>query len=623
MGTSVSATRRSQAALVWVTALLPLGWWLYLTVSPHAGFRIERYQELVSWANVAAVPLLGFLALAAHLATGSRSSAALAWAALAFAAVFPLHRLFTAEKNASTSFLFYGTLARFAFAGCFLVFFGRGPPEPPAARRRNLLIILALTGVLAVVRFAFKGPLDYLAEALGESANRGPVETVRKFIEAGSIVLAGAAALRCFAASRRPAGLAAPAVPLALVLTAEESAFFLVSDPPDLWWWSANLLWGLATLLMIGGLLATAAEAGREAPPAGGRRPAVGSEVGGYEVLRPLGEGGMGQVFQARDPRLDRLVALKIIRPDQGTDSVVVRRFRREAVASARLAHRNIAQVYDAAEADGLHFLVMEYVEGQDLAGLLREHGPLPVPLACECVRQACLGLQHAHERGLVHRDIKPANLVLTADGRTVKLLDMGVARVETPLEHEPALGQLTQTGAVMGTPAYLAPEQARDPRRVDIRADVYSLGCTFYHMLAGRVPFEGTTLAEVVLRHQLEEPAALTGARPEVPTGVRRIVARMMAKRPEDRYQTPAEVSAALAPFADVTGEAVALWRATRVSARAARAEPVPPEPRGSRLGDTWSEAEPSTFWYMVALAAGVGVMAVAAGVLVWSLWP
>src|SRR5262249_5960744 len=159
-----------------------------------------------------------------------------------------------------------------------------------------------------------------------------------------------------------------------------------------------------------------------------------------------------------------------------------------------------------------------EYVEGKDLAELLDRHGALPVPLACHYIRQACLGLQHAHERGLVHRDIKPANLLLTADGSQVKLLDLGVARFQHPDERDVSIAQLTQTGAVMGPPAYLAPEQARDPRHVDIRADIYSLGCTLYHLLAGQVPFDGVTLAEVVLRHQLEEPAPVEKMRPEVP---------------------------------------------------------------------------------------------------------
>src|SRR5262249_18618884 len=238
-----------------------------------------------------------------------------------------------------------------------------------------------------------------------------------------------------------------------------------------------------------------------------------------------------------------------------------VRRFQREARAAARLSHPNIVQVYDAAEAGATHFLVMEYVEGQDLHHLIDHHGVLPVPLACAYIRQASQGLQHAHERGLVHRATNPANLLVTTDGRVVKVLDMGVARLQQPDDQDPKVSELTQTGAVMGTPAYLAPEQARDPRHVDIRADIYSLGCTLYHLLAGQVPFRGVSLAEIVLQHQLEEPAALDQARPGVAPEVQAILGKMMAKRPDDRYQTPSEVVEALAPFAAVDHETLLSW--------------------------------------------------------------
>jgi tRNA A-37 threonylcarbamoyl transferase component Bud32 len=276
--------------------------------------------------------------------------------------------------------------------------------------------------------------------------------------------------------------------------------------------------------------------------------------IPGYEVLERLGRGGMGQVFKARHLRLDRIIALKIIRKDRQAQFQAVRRFQREAKAAGRLSHPNIVAFHEADMAGEIHFLTMEYVEGTDLTRVVERDGPLPVGRACDCVWQAALGLQHAHERGLVHRDIKPSNLMLGCDG-VVKILDMGLARLEQggPTEH--ASSELTQTGAVMGTPAYMAPEQALDPRRADIRADIYSLGCTFYYLLTGRVPFVHVSMTQVLLQHQLEEPAALEQLRPEVSGGLATVVRRMMAKRREDRYQTAAEVAATVGSFCCLDG--------------------------------------------------------------------
>jgi serine/threonine-protein kinase len=272
--------------------------------------------------------------------------------------------------------------------------------------------------------------------------------------------------------------------------------------------------------------------------------------IAGYEILEPLGEGGMGQVYKARHLRLDRIVALKVIHPERLTQPDAVKRFYREAQAAARLAHPHLVTVYDVDEVGGTHFLAMEYVEGTDLGRWVKEHGPLPAVQAGDYVRQAALGLQHIHERGLVHRDIKPSNLFLTANQTLVKVLDLGLARLNQPVSTEQISAELTQTGMVMGTPAFLAPEQARDSRRVDIRSDIYSLGCTFYYLLTGRVPFPGVGLAEVIVQHQLDEPEPIEKLRSDVPAGVVSVLRRMMAKRPEDRYQTPAEVATALAPF-------------------------------------------------------------------------
>jgi formylglycine-generating enzyme required for sulfatase activity/tRNA A-37 threonylcarbamoyl transferase component Bud32 len=283
--------------------------------------------------------------------------------------------------------------------------------------------------------------------------------------------------------------------------------------------------------------------------------------LGRYVLLEPLGQGGMGQVFKARHRRLDRTVALKLIRPDQLTDPEVVRRFQRESRAAGRLAHPNVITIHDADEINGTHFFAMEYVEGTDLGRLVARRGPLPAEEACDYVRQAALGLQHAHERGLVHRDVKPANLLVTGSPPVVKVLDLGLARLQRLTEEERLASFLTTDGALLGTLDYQAPEQALDPRSVDTRADVYSLGCTLYHLLAGRPPFADCSPPQKLVGHKREEPPALEAARPDLPPGLVAVVRRLLAKQPAERYQTPAEVAAALAPFA---AEAAALsWTA------------------------------------------------------------
>ncbi len=273
-----------------------------------------------------------------------------------------------------------------------------------------------------------------------------------------------------------------------------------------------------------------------------------------YVLTDRLGSGGMGQVFKARDRKLGRAVAVKIIHPERLDNPVVVKRFQREIRGAARLDHPNVVHAYDADEEVGNHFLVMEYVEGIDLGRLVRAKGALPPALACEYVRQAALGLQHAHEQGLVHRDIKPANLLLTTrtvSGRPapeplVKILDLGLALLQQPtIDHSNA--GLTAAGIVVGTVDFLAPEQARDASGVDVRADLYSLGCTLYFLLTGKVPFSGATPTNKIFKHALEEAEPVEKLRPEVSPDLAAVVRRLMAKRPEDRYQTPAELAAVL----------------------------------------------------------------------------
>jgi CheY-like chemotaxis protein len=275
-----------------------------------------------------------------------------------------------------------------------------------------------------------------------------------------------------------------------------------------------------------------------------------------YRILASLGSGGMGTVYKAQHRLMDRVVALKIIKPELVGRPAMVERFHREVRAAARLAHPNIVAGYDADCAGNTHFLVMEFVEGVDLDRLLRERGALAVAQACAYARQTALGLQHAWERGMVHRDIKPHNLMLTPQGQ-VKILDFGLARfrsevaaVEAPAASpaRPKGTAYAYTGA--GTADYIAPEEAIDAPHADIRADIYSLGCTLYRFLAGRVPFPEGDLLDKVKCHLERTPAPLAGLRPELPARLIGVVDRMMAKQPAQRFQTPAEVARALTPF-------------------------------------------------------------------------
>jgi eukaryotic-like serine/threonine-protein kinase len=269
-----------------------------------------------------------------------------------------------------------------------------------------------------------------------------------------------------------------------------------------------------------------------------------------YRVVRLLGEGGMGSVYEAEHRVMQRSVALKVINRAYTTRPAAVERFRREVRAAARLSHPNIVTTYDAEDAGDTHFLVMEYVEGISLGRLVKELGPLLVAEACEYIRQAALGLQHAHERGMVHRDVKPDNLILVASPvasapGVVKVLDFGLAALTAERG-----GGLTDTNVVMGTPDYMAPEQAEDPRTADIRADVYSLGCTLYYLLTGKVPYPAPTSLLKVLAHRERPVPSVRQVRPDVPAELARVPARLLAKKPEDRYQTPREVAAALEAF-------------------------------------------------------------------------
>ncbi|MGA2035590.1 MAG: serine/threonine-protein kinase, partial [Thermoguttaceae bacterium] len=264
--------------------------------------------------------------------------------------------------------------------------------------------------------------------------------------------------------------------------------------------------------------------------------------LGNYTLLDKIGEGGMGQVFKAHHRRMERTVAIKMLPKAAMKDAAAVARFQREVRAAAKLRHSNIVAADDADEAGGIHFLVMEYVEGSDLSAVVKKHGPFPVAKAVNYILQAARGLEFAHGEGVIHRDIKPANLLVDKKG-IVKILDMGLARIEAP-GNAAAQADLTGTGAVMGTVDYMAPEQALSTKHADARADIYSLGCSLHYLLTGKAAYDGDTLMARLLAHR-EAPIPSLGA--DVPEQVQAVFEKMVAKTVEDRYQTMSEVVAAL----------------------------------------------------------------------------
>jgi eukaryotic-like serine/threonine-protein kinase len=299
--------------------------------------------------------------------------------------------------------------------------------------------------------------------------------------------------------------------------------------------------------------------------------------VGPFQILDRLGEGGVGEVFKAWDTVHGRIVALKVLRQHLAANPEAVQELQRERLAVIHLIHPNIIKTYDAAQVDGLHYFAMEYVEGMDLHDYVQRHGPLAVEQACEYVRQTATGLQHAHQAGLVHRDVKPANLFLvnsSADavgagparrrpGETVvKILDWGLARLK-PSSSESAdatgLEFNAEKGLLIGTADYLAPEQARDAMLVDIRADIYSLGCVFYYLLTGEPPFSAPSLMQKLIQHRDESPPPVQAKRPDVGDELNAVLLRMMAKQPAKRFQIPLLAAAALRRFCSGTAGALA----------------------------------------------------------------
>lgn len=266
--------------------------------------------------------------------------------------------------------------------------------------------------------------------------------------------------------------------------------------------------------------------------------------AGKYRLLERLGAGGMGAVYLCEHVLMGRRVALKVLPIAQAADQASLARFYREARAVARLDHPNIVRAHDVDHEDKLHFIVLEFVDGVNLHDFVKKNGVLPPERAAHYIRQASLGLQHAHDAGLVHRDIKPGNLLLDRQG-VVRLLDMGLARF-----FDDDGGTFTreyEQGYSIGTADYMAPEQTHD-HRVDIRADIYSLGGSLYYLLVGKSPFQDGTVSQKMIWHQVRQPKPVRQLRPEIPQALATVLERMMAKEPSRRYQVPAEAAQALA---------------------------------------------------------------------------
>jgi serine/threonine protein kinase len=298
------------------------------------------------------------------------------------------------------------------------------------------------------------------------------------------------------------------------------------------------------------GVASTAAFVGEPASPRPDDMapPELGDHAN-WEIIRELGRGGMGIVYLAKNRLMGRMEVLKVVASHLIEHPGVFERFLREIQAAARLQHVNIVTAYTAVQLGSSLVFAMEFVDGLDLATVVKTKGPLPIADAAYFIQQVALGLQHAHDRGMVHRDIKPANLILARDGKksVVKILDFGLAKVTSEGQAD---STLTREGQMMGTPDFIAPEQIRDAKSADIRADIYSLGCTLYYLLSGVPPFRCEHVWDVYKAHFSIDARQLNLVRPEVPVELAAVVAKMMAKEPGRRFHAPAQVAQALVPF-------------------------------------------------------------------------
>jgi serine/threonine protein kinase len=290
----------------------------------------------------------------------------------------------------------------------------------------------------------------------------------------------------------------------------------------------------------------------------------IGFRIDKYLLLDHIGHGGMGRVYLAQDTRLGRRVALKVLSPERMNNPRALARFQREAKVGAQLQHENLVRIYDEGESAGIRYLVMEFIEGKTAGHIISERGPMPPAAAARLARQVALGLDHARQKGLIHRDVNPWNILVTNEG-VAKLTDLGLA-----IDLADNDAAVTRDGATVGTFDYISPEQARHSRSVDTRSDIYSLGCTLYHLLAGRVPFPMPSLPEKLYAHQTAQPEPLEKVVPAIPPGLSAVVQKMMAKAPEDRFHDPGALAQALEPFASSSSVTVVAAAAAAVAVKA-----------------------------------------------------